>query len=334
MKKLLIIIKIFLAWSIGLQGQTPNDFSAAGLKAYVHDPVMIKENGIYYLFSTGPGISVMSSRDLTSWKKEKPVFATPPRWAIDAVNGYNGHTWAPDISYHNGSYYLYYSVSTFGKNNSCIGLAVNKTLDPNSPNFKWEDQGMIIQSKTNRDDFNAIDPNLVLDDKGQPWLSWGSFWGGIKMVGLKADFRTKNSQIQTIATRRGNISGKDSVFFAGAIEAPFVFKRNGFYYLFVSWDYCCRGVNSNYKVVVGRSENVNGPYLDKDGVNLARNGGTVLAKGDAFSWAGVGHNGIFTDDDQNDYLLMHGYDISDNGRSKLIIRRITWSADHWPAIIL
>ena len=106
-----------------------------------HDPVMIKQDSIYYIFCTGIGISVWSSRDLKNWKKEKPVFDKPPQWAIEAVPGYKGHTWAPDIQFYNGQYYLFYSVSQFGKNTSCIGLAVNKTLEQSSPDYRWRDMG-------------------------------------------------------------------------------------------------------------------------------------------------------------------------------------------------
>src|SRR6478735_2955078 len=88
----------------------------------VHDPVMIKEKNTYYLFCTGFGISVWSSKDLQNWRKEKAVFDNPPEWAVKAVRGFRGHIWAPDIHYSNGLYYLYYAVSAFGKNTSCIGV--------------------------------------------------------------------------------------------------------------------------------------------------------------------------------------------------------------------
>ena len=132
----------------------------------VHDPVMIKQGDTWYLFCTGWGISSFSSKDMQNWKKEKPVFASAPQWAVNAVPSFKGHIWAPDISYHNGKYYLYYSVSAFGKNTSCIGLAINKTLDPASPDFKWEDQGKVIQSVPGRDMWNAIDPNQIDDENG------------------------------------------------------------------------------------------------------------------------------------------------------------------------
>ena len=141
----------------------------------VHDPVMIKHGNTYYLFCTGMGISVFSSTDLQHWKPEKAVFDLPPSWAVQAVPGFKGHIWAPDISFHNGLYYLYYSVSAFGKNTSCIGVATNKTLDPQDKDFHWTDRGKVIESVPGRDLWNAIDPNLTVDDEQNPWLAFGIF---------------------------------------------------------------------------------------------------------------------------------------------------------------
>ena len=125
----------------------------------VHDPVMARgEDGRYYVFSTGMGIGVMSSADMKTWKREKPVFDHAPQWAVDSVKGFRGHIWAPDISRHGDKWYLYYSCSTFGKNGSAIGVATNSTLDPQSPHYKWEDQGVVIVSHKRQDNWNAIDP--------------------------------------------------------------------------------------------------------------------------------------------------------------------------------
>src|SRR4051812_33042527 len=107
----------------------------------MHDPAIIRQAGVFYVFATGMGITVWSSSDMVNWKREKPVFDAPPAWAVEAVPTFKGHIWAPDISTFNGQYYLYYSVSAFGKNTSCIGVATNVTLDPRDPAFKWVDHG-------------------------------------------------------------------------------------------------------------------------------------------------------------------------------------------------
>ncbi len=307
----------------------------------VHDPVMIQENGTYYLFCTGWGISVWSSPDMKIWTQEKPVFSEAPQWAMDAVKGFKGHFWAPDISYFNGKYYLYYSVSAFGKNTSCIGLAINKTLDPNDPDFKWIDQGKVIQSFPGKTNWNAIDPNLVADGEGTPYLVFGSFWDGLKLVKLNSD-ATKPAEdlnnIATIASRKKSslesnppaVDNNPADAGGNAIEAPFIFKKNNYYYLFASIDYCCKGVNSTYKMIIGRSETIPGPYIDKDGESMASGGGTILLQGDE-NWYGVGHNATYNFNG-TDYIIFHGYDANDDGKPKLIIKKLTWDKNGWPAV--
>ncbi|HET9502384.1 MAG TPA: arabinan endo-1,5-alpha-L-arabinosidase [Hymenobacter sp.] len=297
----------------------------------IHDPVLTRQNGTYYLFGTGNGVTVWSSKDRQAWKPEPPVFAAPPAWAVRAVPGFKGHVWAPDISFANGQYSLFYSISTFGKNRSAIGLATTKTLDSKSPDYKWVDHGAVIESVPGRDMWNAIDPNLVRDDQGTPWLTFGSFWNGIKLVQLRPDLTgpAEPQQWRTLA-RRPHAAPADSLPGEEAIEGPFIFRRNGFYYLFVSFDYCCRGPQSTYKMMVGRARTVTGPYLDQAGMPMEKGGGTLVLQGDA-NWFGVGHNAVATFDSV-DYLVFHGYDGHDNGRPKLRIEPLAWSADGWPRV--
>lgn len=289
----------------------------------VHDPVMAKEGDTYYVYYTNNGISVWSSKDLVNWKKEPPVFTTTPAWVPDAVPGFRGTGfWAPDVIHHNGKYYLYYSASSFGKNSSAIGLVTNKTLDPSSPDYKWEDQGMVVQSVAGRDQWNAIDPNLILDENGTPWFCFGSFWNGIKMVKLEKDMKTiaKPETWSTIASRSGST----------AIEGPFIFRKENYFYLFVSWDRCCQGIRSDYNIRVGRSEKITGPYLDKDGLDMAKGGGTLVLRGDSTEPKVVyalGHNSAYTFDGV-DYLVYHKY-VQEG--AKLGIVKISW-IDAWPVI--
>lgn len=285
------------------------------------------------MFTTGNGISVYSSKDMQNWRKEKPVFSATPGWVNKAIPAYRGSSmWAPDISYHNGVYYLYYAVSAFGKNTSCIGLVVNKTLDTASTDYKWEDRGKVIQSVPGRDLWNAIDANLVIDENNTAWLAFGSFWEGMKLVKLSSDLASvaQPEQWYTIAKRPRDFLAPDSSAGGAAIEGPFIFKKNNYYYLFVSWDYCCRGERSDYKVVVGRSEKVMGPYLDKNGVPMTQNGGSLIVQGDNKEWYGAGHNSAYTFDGK-DYIIYHGYDAKDRGRSKLIIKELKWE-NGWPFI--
>lgn len=307
----------------------------------VHDPVMIKQDGTYYLFATGWGIDVYSSTDLQNWKREKAVFSQAPQWAIDTIPDFKGHIWAPDISYHNNQYYLYYSVSAFGKNTSAIGLATNKTLNASDPAFKWVDHGRVIQSYPNQTNWNAIDPNLIVDKNGNAHLAFGSFWDGLKMVELTSDLQKPKvsvDKIPTIASRKKDplvsenppaIDNNPVDAGGNAIEAPFIFKHGKYYYLFASIDYCCKGVESSYKMIVGRSKNLYGPYSDKNGVELTRGGGTLLLEGDEH-WHGLGHNAVIQDNDQT-LLIFHAYDANQNGRSILRIKALKWIKG-WPVV--
>lgn len=325
----------------------------------IHDPVMIEHNGTYYVFATGKGITVWSSPDMEHWIHEEPVFDTAPEWTFNLIPEFNNVIWAPDIAKHNGIYYLYYSVSQFGRNNSAIGVATNETLNPDAPNYKWVDHGPVVRSVPGRDMWNAIDPNLAFDDDGTPWLAFGSFWTGLKIVKLQpnlTEIAQSTESWYTIASRyrywklnprdAGDAANPelnyeklypDSVIQAsknmayGAIEAPFIFKKNGYYYLLASWDRCCRGLESTYKVVVGRSKHIIGPYVDIKGKKMVHGGGTIIARGNE-EWAAVGHPAAYTFHG-TDYLVFHGYDISDEGRSKLIIKKIKWK-NGWPEIKL
>ncbi len=329
-----LLIPLFSVLITSLSAQTPSSQRSSGFGT--HDPVMIKEGDIYYLFATGRGISVASSTDLINWKRENSVFSAPLPWVNDTIVPGNRplDIWAPDISFHNGTYYLYYSVSSFGKNTSAIGVATNKTLDLLDPDFKWTDHGPVVNSITGKNDWNAIDPNLIIDEKGIPWLCFGSWWSGIKMVKLNTDliFLAKPEKWLALAERYRSFKPEDQVNDKPGIEGPFIFKKNGYYYLFVSFDLCCRGVNSNYNVVVGRSQKATGPYFDKLGVDMKYGGGTQIVKGNS-DWPGVGHNSAYTFDGI-DYLIFHGYDAKDKGRSKLLIRKIKWDSEGWPIVDL
>ena len=326
----------------------------------VHDPVMIKQEDTYYVFHTGEGIPFKSSSDMVHWEEEGKIFQETPEWVLRTVPKFRGSMWAPDIFYHNGTYYLYYSVSAFGRNTSAIGVVTNTTLDPEDPDYKWVDHGKVVQSVPGRDMWNAIDPNVIIDEEGTPWMSFGSFWMGLKLVKLKDNLTEivtdSTAEWYTIAARERDfkVNERDAGDAAnpeldyeslyspeqlernrnmqnGAIEAPFIFRKGDYYYLFISWDRCCRGLESSYKILVGRSRNIRGPYLDKEGNNLTYGGGTIIATGND-EWAAVGHQAAYTFDGK-DYLIFHAYDRSDEGRPKLRIKVINW-IDGWPEIDL
>ncbi|WP_215224400.1 arabinan endo-1,5-alpha-L-arabinosidase [Echinicola shivajiensis] len=323
MNKYLIVFLLGLLWTRNVQGQSIS----------VHDPVMIQENGTFYLFCTGRGIAVWSSKDKEDWSREEPVFPEAPSWAKEVVPDFKNHIWAPDISFQNGQYYLYYSISSFAKNTSAIGVATNKTLDADASDFEWVDHGIVIESVPGRDMWNAIDPNIVSDEEGGNWMTFGSFWSGLKLVRLNEDLLSvKNGPKDwyTIARRKRSFELDERDPGDAALEAPFIFKKDNYYYLFVSFDLCCRGEDSTYKMVVGRSEELQGPYLDREGESMYNGGGTLVLEGNE-DWYGVGHNSAYTFNNK-DYLIFHGYYAQQNGKPLLFVREITWDEAGWPIV--
>ena len=297
----------------------------------VHDPVVAKEGDTYYLFNTGMGIGVYTSKDLKKWDRSEPVFAEKPSWTDSVVPEFKNHIWAPDIIEKDGTWYLYYSVSAFAKNTSAIGVVTNKTLDPESENYKWTDHGIVVRSVPDRDMWNAIDPNIVFDENDTAWMSFGSFWNGLKMVKLAENLLeiAEPEEWRSIARRERSFELDNKDPGDAALEAPFIFKKGDWYYQFLSWDLCCRGENSTYKVVVGRSKNATGPYMDKSGNPLNEGGGTLVLQG-IENWYGAGHNSVYTFDG-TDYMFFHAYDANDDGAPKLGIKEIEW-VDGWPTV--
>lgn len=295
-----------------------------------HDPVLIREGGTYYSFSTGLGdrlpLMARASDDLKTWRPLPSPLATVPDWAKAVVPGSKGF-WAPDIAKVNGRYRLYYSISTFGSRSSAIGLATSASLDPHSPDYRWQDEGLVVSS-SDVDEFNAIDANFFADDDGRHWLSFGSFWGGLKLVELDTVTGKPLPDAPFIAIAR---RGGDANY---AVEAPFIVARDDHYYLIVSFDHCCRGAKSDYKLAVGRADAITGPYLDRSGVPMMQGGGTILveaAPDDRFQ--GPGHAGYLRDSDGTEYLIHHAYDRENRGRPALRLEKLRWDADGWPYIV-
>ncbi|HEX6353301.1 arabinan endo-1,5-alpha-L-arabinosidase [Actinophytocola sp.] len=287
-----------------LPGRVTGDIS-------VHDPTVVRRaDGSYLVAHTGVNIALKTSTDRIAFRNAGAVFPGGAPWTTTYTGG-SRNLWAPDLSYRNGRYHLYYSASTFGSNRSAIFLATS----PSGNSGTWTNQGLVIESRTS-DNFNAIDPDLVVDQSGRWWLSFGSFWSGIKMVAIDpATGKRSDSTIRAIAGRGG-----------GAIEAPNIVKRGSYYYLFVSFDLCCQGAASTYRVMVGRSTNVTGPYVDRNGVALTSGGGTEILAGQG-SVHGTGHTDVLADAD-SDVLFYHYY--ADNGASRLGVNLLAFDAAGWP----
>jgi arabinan endo-1,5-alpha-L-arabinosidase len=280
----------------------------------VHDPTVVKTpNGQYVAAYTGPNIQLKTSSDRTAWRNAGAVFPNGAPWTTTYTAGSN-NLWAPDISFRNGQYYLYYSASTFGSSRSAIFLATSPTAASGS----WTNQGLVIES-TASSNWNAIDPNLVVDAQGKWWLSFGSFWSGIKLIALNpSNGKRLDSSLLSIAARPQN---------GGALEAPFITRRGNYYYLYVSFDKCCSGAASTYRIMVGRSTSITGPYVDRSGRSMMDGGGTEIMASHG-SIHGPGHQAVFTDTDA-DVLVYHYY--ADSGASYLGINLIRYDSD-WPVV--
>jgi arabinan endo-1,5-alpha-L-arabinosidase len=326
---------ILSALALGGVAVAPRSFGGVindrmtGYTTPVHDPCMIKQGDTYYVFSTGPSgsdnglIPFRSSKDLAKWTRGGSVFPGIPKWAQDAVPNTKG-IWAPDISFFNGRYHLYYAVSTFGSNHSVIGLATNTTLDPAAPGYAWQDQGLVLSSDT-FDKYNCIDPSHFIDRDGKHWLCFGSFWTGIKIISLDPETGkpASGAAVQSLAWRPQP---------PDAIEAPYMTEHGGYYYLFVSFDFCCRGDKSTYNIVAGRSKDVLGPFLGPDGKEMMHGfGQQVLVGNERFK--GPGGQSVLRDGERY-YLVYHAYDAQNKGVPTLRVSPIGWTPDGWPSVIL
>ncbi|MEU4239119.1 arabinan endo-1,5-alpha-L-arabinosidase [Actinoplanes sp. NPDC026619] len=290
----------------------PNPGTVTG-STNVHDPGIVKKpDGTYLIAHTGNNIVLKTSTNRTAFVDAGVAFPSGASWTTSYTGG-SANLWAPDISYRGGKYLMYYSASTFGSNHSAIFLATSTTGASGS----WTNQGLVIESTTSSN-FNAIDPNLYVDPSGNWWLSLGSFWTGIKQVQLSPSTGKRlDTTIRSLAGRGG-----------GAIEAPFLFRHGSYYYLFVSFDVCCQGASSTYRIMVGRSTSVTGGFVDKNGTAMTSGGGTEILAGHG-SIHGPGGQSVFTDSDA-DVLVYHYY--ADNGTAKLGINLLGYDSSGWPYV--
>jgi arabinan endo-1,5-alpha-L-arabinosidase len=295
--------------------------SALSNNAGAHDPSSIVKCGnTYWIFATGGGIAALYSTDLISWNYSASPFPNNqwPSWINSYVPAFAGTFWAPECRYMNGKYYLYYACSSWGVKTSCIGLATNKSLDPGSDDYEWIDQGVVVFSDASSD-ANCIDPSLFEDKEGKLWLTYGSYFGGIRIIELDPTTGlSKNSTKYSVAS--------------GDCEASYVINHGDYYYLFINRGTCCQGVSSTYHIQVGRSESPTGPFLDKNNHNLnAGYGSTIL--GTSGSFIGPGCLGYYVENGI-EWATFHYYNGDNAGAATLAVAGMRWDESDWPVITL
>ncbi len=293
----------------------------------IHDPSVIASSVGWASFATGienaadGGMpQTKTSPDGLVWRDAGAIPGGQPAWIAAQLGMTPRNIWAPSISRHGDFAFLYYAASSFGSNNSVIGLAINARFDPTQPAMGWVDRGMVLRSRAG-DNFNAIDPFRVDTSDGKAWLIFGSFWDGIRLVELDptSGLVRDGAPMVRIASRQG-----------GPIEAPSILEHEGRFYLFVSFDFCCRGIASTYRIMVGRADAIAGPYLDREGHPMLAGGGTELLAGSG-RYRGPGGAEAF-DANGTTWLAFHYYDAGAGGAPKLQVAPLGWSADGWPEL--
>jgi arabinan endo-1,5-alpha-L-arabinosidase len=296
-------------------GEHPSDekkvFQNPVVARSLPDPTVIKaDDGFFYLYATEDtrNTPIYKSKDLVNWEFTGTAFTSETRPTFEPKGG----LWAPDINYINGKYVLYYSMSVWGGEWTCgIGIATS-----DSPAGPFTDQGKLFRSNEIGVQ-NSIDPFFITED-GRNYLFWGSF-RGIYYIELTSD-------------GLAILPGAEKKQIAGtAYEGVYILKNEGYYYMFASIGSCCEGVNSTYNTVVGRADNLFGPYLNKTGQDMMNNRHVSLIKGND-RFVGTGHNSeIVTDDNGRFWFLYHAVDKTNPKGRVLMLDEIQWK-DGWPFV--
>ncbi len=280
-----------------------------------HDPTIIQEGSTWWVFSTGPGLQVKYSPDGLAWTQGVQIFAAELPWWRTYVPGMaQNDVWAPDVHLFAGRYWCYYCVSEFGTNTSAIGLTSCTSIAKGD----WRDDGLVLSSQSGLQTFNALDPDMAIDAAGNPWLVFGSYFDGIHVVQLDPSTMKPTGTVYSIAMRPNGIEGTNIVY------------RNGNYCLFASIDKCCLGVDSTYKIAVGRSPDITGPYVDESGAAMLDGGGTVIDSSGP-RWIGPGGESVYHSG-AGWIIAFHAYDALNNGNPTLQISDLYWTADDWPTL--
>lgn len=276
------------------------------------DPTIVQaDNGYYYLYATEDirNLPIHRSKNLLDWEYVGTAFTENSRPNFEA----NGGIWAPDINKIGDKYVLYYSMSVWGGEWTCgIGCAI-----ADEPEGPFVDQGKMFRSNEINVQ-NSIDP-FYIEENNKKYLFWGSF-RGIYYIELSDDGLSLKPDAMP-----GQIAGT-------AYEGTYIHKKDNFYYLFASIGTCCEGLNSTYTTVVGRSDNLFGPYVNKSGEKMLDNKHEILIQKNN-SFVGPGHNSeIVTDNAGNDWIFYHAVSAKNPEGRVLMMDRIEWK-EGWPSVV-
>ena len=319
--------KVSLLLLSALAAAYPDPLPCSGTCTNTHDPsIALADDGTYFRFSTGGKFAVHNAPSLTGpWKYLGPAI---PSGSIINLEG-RDDLWAPDVSEVDGTYYLYYSVSSFGSQNSAIGVATSSLLEG-----PWTDHGSTGVQSASGDDFNAIDGNLC-NTGASLLMTFGSFWGDIFQQPMS------NPPLKV----SGNFSPKNVIFDPTppqAVEGAFLYHHSsGDFYLFISAGICC-GYDANnlpapgkeYKIKVCRSSSATGPFEDEAGNDCLAGGGTVVLESHSFVY-GPGGQGVFDDPKLGPVVYYHYVDTRigySDGQKRFGHNQLDFSSG-WPVAV-
>lgn len=284
-----------------------------------HDPSIVRYEDGYALMVTNNMLTLYTSEDAFNWKTLGKTLTSIPNWLKNVTNNQIEDIWAPDLYYFGNQFRVYYTGSAFGKNTSGIGYMSNSAPIQNG----WTDMGEVVRSGSGNN-YNAIDADVVKDANNNYWMTFGSWWDGIRLIRLDESTGKQANYDQTvykIASRGGS-----------GIEGPSIIEHNGQYFLFTAWDVCCKMGSelsqNTYKTTVGRADNITGPYVDRSGKSLTNGGGTILMERYG-RYYGPGGGEAFKDLNRIRFVH-HYYNSKSNGAPTLHVRDIVFTDDNWP----
>jgi arabinan endo-1,5-alpha-L-arabinosidase len=313
----------------------PAPMVVTGPGIYVHDPDMIQDGtGTFWLYGTHNTLA--SSPDMNTFSAVGAGDISPDFswWAGENATGTNGRTdiWAPDVTYVNGTYYQYYAVpiydppSVVDANQSAAVIALATSSSPNGP---WTDAGKVISSCGTAPDctttFNAIDPASYIDTAGNWWLTFGSWHDGIHVLQLDPSTGLRLASNTTLFSIAQRSAGEE-----GSFIFPYTAGGTHYFYYFASINVCCQGVNSTYRIIVGRSTSPTGPFYDRGGLDLMNGGGTILLSTHGTIYGPGGQSVLLVG--SQPVLVYHYYDGTNGGTPTLGLNDLAFDSGGWPYV--